>query len=311
MRSASGERIDVKASARRRIALATCRELPQLDDDTRQMIAPLCSRGIDATPAVWDDPGVDWSLFDLVVVRSCWDYVPRRDEFLAWAARVEHLANPAAVLAWNTHKRYLQDLAARGVSTVPTSWLEPAQEWKPPASGDWVIKPAVSMASLDTGRYCLEDRGQRCLAVEHVRRLQADGRAVMAQPYMQSVDNRGETSLVYLGGVFSHAMRKAAVLTGPDLGIDRRFEPRGGLTVRRHRPTWQELATADQVLAAVPGGREQLLYARVDLVSGPDGRSLLLELELAEPQLYFRDAPGTADRMTAAIEEKLRCNSRN
>ena len=195
MRSVSGERIDVKASAQRHIALATCRELPQLDEDTRQMIAPLCSRGINVTAAVWDDPGVDWSLFDLVVVRSCWDFVPRRDEFLGWSARVVQLSNPAAVLAWNTDKRYLQDLAARGVPTVPTSWLEPAQEWKPPASGDWVIKPAVSMASLDTGRYCLEHRDQRCLAVEHVRRLQADGRAVMAQPYMQSVDNRGEISL--------------------------------------------------------------------------------------------------------------------
>jgi hypothetical protein len=237
-----------------------------------------------------------------IVVRSCWDYVPRRAEFLDWAARVSHLANPAAVLAWNTHERYLRDLAARGVPIVPTTWLEPTDEWPTPESGDWVIKPAVSVASLDAGRYAMDDRDQRRLAVEHVHRLQAGARAVMVQPYMRGVDDEGETTLVYLGGVFSHAMRKAAVLTGPDVGIDRRFQPRGGLDLRMHRPTAQELLTGDQVLAAVPGGRDQLLYARVDLVPGQDGNPVLLELELTEPQLYFGDVHGTADQMAGAIE---------
>jgi hypothetical protein len=132
----------------------------------------------------------------------------------------------------------------------------------------------------------------------------------MVQPYMHGIDDDGETSLVYLGGVFSHAMRKAAVLTGPDVGVDRRFLPQGGLHLRAHRPTVQELVTADEVLAAVPASRHQLLYARVDLVSGPDGRPVLMELELTEPQLYFRDAPGAADRMAAAIEAQLQARGR-
>ncbi len=150
-----------------------------------------------------------------MVVRSCWDYVSRRDEFLAWATRVPNLANPAAVLAWNTHKGYLRELAVRDVPIVPTTWLPPKEEWTPPERGDWVIKPAVSLASLDAGRYRMDDRHQRRLAVEHVRRLHAGGGTVMVQPYMHGIDDEGETSLVYLGGVFSHAMRKAAVLTGP------------------------------------------------------------------------------------------------
>src|SRR5262249_22509384 len=97
-----------------RVALVTCAELPQLDDDSRSLIARLSAGGVCATPAVWDDLKVDWADFDLVVVRSCWDYVSRRSEFVEWATRIPHLANPAPVLAWNTDKRYLRDLEACG-----------------------------------------------------------------------------------------------------------------------------------------------------------------------------------------------------
>jgi hypothetical protein len=90
------------------IALVTCAELPELDEDSRRLIEPLALRGVSATPAVWDDVTVNWTRFDLVVVRSCWDYVARRAAFLEWARRVPLLANPAAVLTWNTDKRYLR-----------------------------------------------------------------------------------------------------------------------------------------------------------------------------------------------------------
>ena len=289
-----------------KVALATCRELPQLDADTRGLIAPLAARGILATPAVWDDPEVDWARFDLVVVRSCWDYAGRRSEFLEWAARVPRLANPAPVLAWNTDKRYLSDLAARGIPVVPTEWLRPGQAWSLPERGAWVIKPAVSLASLATGRYRLEDPGERRLAAEHVRRLHADGRVVMMQPYLHAVDDQGEMALVYLNGVFSHAMRKAAVLTGPDIGIDRRFQPAGGLTLHSHRPTPTELAAAERVLDSVPWARNQLLYARIDLISDDDEDPILMELELTEPHLYFSNVPAAADRIAATIEAHAR-----
>ena len=290
----------------RKVALATCRELPHLDADTRRLIAPLAARGIKATPAVWDDPDVDWARFDLVVVRSCWDYAARRREFLEWAARVPRLANPAPVLAWNTDKSYLSDLAARGIPVVPTEWLRPGQAWSFPERGAWVIKPAVSLASLDTGRYQLEDPDERRLAGEHVRRLHADGRIVMMQPYLQAVDDQGEMALVYLNGVFSHAMRKAAVLTGPDMGVDRRFEPYGDLTLRRHRPTRRELEAAERVLNGIPWSRDLLLYARVDLIRDGDADPILMELELTEPQLYFNDVPAATDRIAATIEAHAR-----
>jgi hypothetical protein len=290
----------------RRVALVTCQAAPHLDEDTRHLIEPLAARDIAAIPAVWDDPQVDWKGFDLVVVRSCRDFVFRRNAFLEWAARVPCTANPAAVLAWNSHKGYLRDLAVRHVPIVPTVWLRPKQEWTLPETGHWIIKSAVSLASLRAGRYCMDDRHQRSLAIEHMRRVHARGATAMLQPYMHAIDDEGEISLVYLGGVLSHAMRRAAALPRSDVGIERRFLPRGGLQLRAYKPTTQEIATANQVLAAVPATRHQLLYARVDLVSGPNGRPVLMELALTEPELYFRHAPGAADRMAAAIDAQLR-----
>jgi hypothetical protein len=288
------------------VAFATCRQLPHLDADTRRLIAPLAARGVVATAAVWDDPKIDWTRFDLVVVRSCWDYAARRWEFLEWATRVPRLANPASVLTWNTDKGYLSELALHGIAVVPTVWVRPGQGWSLPDRGAWVIKPAVSLASLDTGRYQLEDPGERRLAAEHVHRLHTYGRVVMMQPYQQPVDDEGETALVYINGAFSHAMRKAAVLTGPDIGIDRRFQPQGGLSLRRHRPEPSELATAERVLDALPWARSELLYARVDLIPNRGADPILMELELTEPQLYFQDVPAAAERMAAIIEERAR-----
>jgi hypothetical protein len=290
---------DEAGSAKLRVALVTCSQLRGLDEDTQRVIGPLAARGVWAFPAVWDDPTVDWARVDLAVVRSCWDYPARRTEFLAWANRIQRLANPSDVLAWNTDKRYLLDLAT-AVPIVPTTWVEPHHTWTPPREGEWVVKPSVSLASLDTGRYRLTDFLERELAVAHIRRLQLEGRTVMVQPYFHGVDDEGETSLVFIGGEFSHAMRKAAVLDGPDGGLDRRFLPFDGPGLRRQDPTPTELAVAQRALAAVPGGPERLLYARVDLVPGADGRPVLMELELTEPQLYFSHVVGAAERFATA-----------
>jgi hypothetical protein len=282
------------------VSLVTCSQMPDLDEDTQRLIGPLAARDVSVFPAVWDDSAVDWTEVDLAVVRCCWDYPTRRMEFLAWANRVPRLANPAAVLAWNTDKRHLLDLAA-AVPIVPTTWVEPQDMWTPPRDGEWVVKPSVSLASLDTGRYRLGDAVERALALAHVRRLQAEGRTTMLQPYMGGVDDEGETSLVFVDGEFSHAMRKAAVLDGPDAGIDRSFLPSGGLRLRRRHPTPAQLAVARRALAAVPGGAARLLYARVDLVPGADGQPALMEIELTEPQLYFSHVPDAAERFASAV----------
>ncbi|MER7460557.1 hypothetical protein [Micromonospora sp. NPDC126480] len=286
-----------------RVALVTCAALPELEDDDRLVLAPLAARGITAEPAVWDDPAVDWAAYDLAVLRSPWDYMSRRDEFVAWAAAVPTLVNPADVVTWNTDKRYLDELSAAGVPTVPTSWVAPGAEWDLPAEhGEYVLKPAISAGSQDTGRYDLADPEHRELARTHVRRLAAAGRVTMVQPYLSAVDTEGETALLFVAGpdglAFSHAIRKGAMLTGPDLGVDGLYKPER-ITARTATP--EQLAVAEKTLAAVPGGPDRLLYARVDLIPGADGTPVLVELELTEPSLFLGHAAGAADRLADGI----------
>ncbi|MFC7548594.1 RimK family alpha-L-glutamate ligase [Plantactinospora sp. GCM10030261] len=289
-----------------RVALVSCGELPDGDPDDRLLIAPLRARGIEAVPAVWDDPAVDWTRADLTVIRSTWDYPTRRDEFVAWAGTVPGLANPADIVEWNTDKRYLGQLAAAGVATVPTEWIAPDETWRPPATGEYVIKPAVSGGSRDTGRYNLADPEHRRAAVVHLDRLAASSRVAMVQPYLTAVDQAGETALMYVvgprGPEFSHAVRKGPMLTGPDPGTSGLYLAE---KIEAREPRTAELELADGVLAAVPGGADRLLYARVDVIPGPDGTPMLVEVELTEPSLFLSYGQGAADRLAEAIAARL------
>jgi glutathione synthase/RimK-type ligase-like ATP-grasp enzyme len=290
----------VRTDRNTRIALVTCAELPEADPDSRLVIEPLRKLGIESEPAVWSDASIDWDRFDLAIVRSTWDYVPRLTEFLAWSRRVPRLANTARVIEANTDKRYLATLAVNGVSVVPTTWLHPADPFDPTLlvekSYEWVIKPAVSHSALDSGRYDLRVPRLRTLATIHASRLQREGRLVMLQPYMRGVDEEGETSLVYFGGVFSHAVRKAAALTGPETGHDQRFEP---APHRACDATEAQRALALRALAAIGG--EKALYARVDLVPAADGSPVVIEVELTEPMLYLARHEAAPARFAAAI----------
>jgi hypothetical protein len=126
----------------------------------------------------------------------------------------------------------------------------------------------------------------------------------MVQPYLAAVDEVGETGLLYVGGELSHAIRKGPMLSGPDSGT----RPPGLYLPERitTRPASDaEVEVAGKVLAAVPGGPGRLLYARVDLIPGPDGSPLLVELELTEPSLYLGWSDGAADRFAAAVARLL------
>jgi hypothetical protein len=290
-----------------RVALVTCAELPDLDPDDRRLLKPLHRLGVEPVAAVWDDAGVDWSGFDLAVLRSTWDYPARRSQFVAWAGSVPRLANPADIVAWNTDKRYLLDLDLAGLPVVPTRWVVPDETWRPGESGEWVVKPAVGVGSLDVGRYRLADPSERRLAADHVGRLQHAGQMVMLQPYLPSADRYGETAVIFFasphGGepAYSHAIRKGPMLTGPadsEPGLYRSER------ISSRVPTVIELAVARRTIAEVPGGPERLLYARVDLIPGRDGRPLVVELELTEPSLFLGYAPGAATLLATAIARR-------
>jgi hypothetical protein len=281
-----------------RVALATCRAFPTLDEDDRPLVAALAARGVAVEPRVWDDPDVDWRAYDAVVIRSVWDYVPQRPRFVAWARAVDDvtdLHNAAVIVAWNTDKRYLGALAAAGVPVVPTLWLDrgapaalapllSARGW-----GDLVIKPVVSAGAHETLRV---PAGALALAEQHLARLQPTA-AMMVQPYLRAIEDQGELSLVFFGGDFSHAVRKR-----PRAG-DFRSQPQFGATLTAAVPDHAELACARAALAAAPA---PTLYARVDLVPASDGQPLVMELELVEPRLFFREGgPSALERAADAI----------
>jgi len=286
-----------------RVALVTADIFPDLYEDDHPLRDALIARGVAVEAVCWDDPAADWESYDLAVLRSPWDYPGRHAAFVAWARTVPRMANPADIVEWNTDKHYLAELAAAGLPITPTTFVEPGETWTPPGAGEWVIKPTISAGSKDTGRYALP--ADLAAAQAHVTRLTAAGRTAMIQPYLTAVDTAGETSVLCLPDAtgeltYSHAIRKGPLLTGSG---ERTGEYDEEITARV--PTEAELEIARRVLTMVPGGAKRLLYARVDVVPGPTGEPLLLELELTEPGLFLRFAEGAADRLADAIIARL------
>jgi hypothetical protein len=286
-----------------RVALVTAEMFPDLYEDDHPLRDALTERGVSVDAVRWDDPAADWRSYDLAVLRSPWDYPARPAEFLAWIRTVPRLANPADVVAWNLDKHYLGELAAAGLPVTATTFVEPGETWKPPPPGEWVIKPTISAGSKDTGRYTLPSALDAARA--HVERLTTAGRTAMIQPYLTAVDTAGETSVLMLPDetgelTYSHAIRKGPLLTGPG---ERTGEYREEISARTPAPA--ELEIARRVLTMIPGGAKRLLYARVDVIPGPDGSPLLLELELAEPSLFLRYTQGAAERLADAIIARL------
>lgn len=261
-----------------RVALVTCAAHADLDPDDRPLVAALAEHGVTATAEVWDDPAVAWDGFDLVVLRSPWDYTDEADGFVAWCRSVPRLANPVEVVAWNVDKRYLGELAAAGVPVVPTTYLAPGEAMGPLSEGEVVVKPTVSAGSRDTLR--LSDRAA---IDQHLSHIHASGRTAMVQPYLPAVDEAGETACVFIGGRYSHAARKGPLLPLGRSLVDGLYAPE---EMSAREATVDELEVAHAALAAVPGGPD-LLYARVDLLLDPHGRPVVLELELVEPSLFL------------------------
>jgi len=200
------------------------------------------------------------------------------------------------VVRWNCDKRYLRDLADRGVPVVPTTFLAPGEAVELPAHEQFVVKPCVSAGARDSARYTAD---QAALAEAHVRSLHAAGETAMVQPYLSRIAE-GERALVFLGGEFSHALRKGPVLT--DVGvIDNARVPHPDLIV--HQPSAAELEVAATAIDAVPGSDGALLIARADLALADDGSPVVMELELIEPFLFFGHSPEGLQRFGRVVRE--------
>ncbi|MFF5155893.1 RimK family alpha-L-glutamate ligase [Streptomyces sp. NPDC000348] len=288
-----------------RIALVTCRPGPEVaeDRDLPGLVRALEEAGAEASAEAWDDDSVDWSGFDLAVIRSTWDYSWRTAEFTAWAERcggATRLANPADVVRWNTDKRYLGDLAGAGVPVVDTRYLAPGDALDLPDGHEYVVKPTSGAGARFAARYTPEEHDT---AVRHVRRMHAEGFTAMVQPYVRGIDTAGERALQFFGGNLLHVSRKGPVLA-PGTPYDRRKVAHPGLT--GWTPSLVDTALARKALAAVPGAPE-LLYARVDVVDGEDGQPRVMELELVEPNLFLWLHPQSEPRV---VEEILKAAAR-
>lgn len=274
------------------IALLTGRTMPREVPENDLLADELRALGVGAEIHPWD-AAVDWSAYGLAVVRTTWDYWDRLEEFLAWAEDADRrtaLRNPAEVIAWNHHKGYLPALAEQGISVVPTALLPRgadrarvdavlAEFRERHGEVEIVGKPAVSAGA----RGALRARVDVPETAAHLEALVGRGDALL-QPLVESVLTRGETSLVFFGSEFSHAVRKV-----PAAGEYRIHEHHGG-TVREHVPSEAELAVARAALAAAPA---PVAYGRVDLVELADGPAVM-ELELIEPELFLPHAGATA-----------------
>jgi hypothetical protein len=270
-------------------------------------------RGIELIAAAWDDDSVDWDGFDLIVVRSPWNYVEHEEAFRGFLERFDgsvRFWNPVGVIRWNLDKRYLAELADAGVPVIPTTYVARVEDLDGAlasvAAPEVVVKPTVSAGSRLTGRFAIDDERARMLAV----RILDDGGEVMVQPYLSSVDTESEYAVVVIDGTIAHRARKAQIL---DVG--------GTFTGGEYR----ELLTAaapvadlDQValLAASACGDlarqrgwsaagEELLYARYDVARTDEGGAVLLEAELFEPALFLPVAPDSAALLAAAVERRL------
>ena len=270
------------------------------DYDTPLLLPALAARGADPTAVVWHDAAVDPASFDLLVIRSPWDYPERPAEFAAWLDRAERatrVVNSPATMRWNLDKTYLRDLESAGIRVVPTTYATTADAAGAAidAHERVVVKPAVSAGARDTGLFDASDAAAVALAT----RIVARGDVAMIQPEIEELSEGREKALYVIGGDLTHAISKGAILA-PGGGF------RGG--VYRENPvpveaTPAERAFAADVLRAVrrATGGEPPLYARVDTVDSARYGLCLLEVELVEPALNLHVAPHVTGILADAI----------
>ncbi len=291
-----------------RIALATCDSLLPSEVDDEVLARAFESRGVEVTHPNWDEPSFDWGACDACLIRTTWDYMDRREEFVTWAGRVSselELFNPASVVRWNTDKSYLRELEEDGIAGLPTVWLARGEtpdlarllrerEW-PRA----FLKPTVGASASGTLRFDASDEGLAA-AMAHLDQL-LPTQEFMLQPYMSSVESAGELSAIFVDGVLTHGVRKVPVpgdyRVQDDYGAS--DEPYSFSRAER------ELACRVVALAAERLGERDLLYGRVDFLRDDVGRLLLNELELVEPSMFFRHAPQAAVALADGLLARL------
>ena len=284
-----------------KVALVTSNEYPELTTDDRSALPWLSECGIEGVPMLWDAPRDRWSRFDLIVIRSTWDYQDRAAEFSDWIEWLQSeklpVMNPATVLRWNMNKVYLRQLEKRGFPIVPTAWFEPTETFDHAEvlrSKGWaraVLKPTISASA------------RRTISASQANLAEANAQAreilksntLMVQEFMTEIQTEGEWSLLFFNKQFSHAAIKR-----PASG-DFRVQARYGGTTEPATASPGLIRTGQDLLNTVS---EPLLYARVDGIVR-NGVFYLMELEALEPSLLLNCDPDAPKRFAYAIHKIL------
>jgi len=292
-----------------RIALVTT-DVPWLlehEFDLEPLLAEFARRGIPAEAPVWHDPSVDWNAFDLIVMRSPWDYSLRTAEFLAWldSLPADRVLNPPALIRWNLDKRYLLDLEALGVSIVPTtiaSSLAEVREAAERIGGRIVTKPNIGAGSW--GAHITHADDPRL--PEYVSEVLGAGKLVLVEPEVPEITAGGEHGLLFFDGEYSHAITKGSILAEDGGYVGGEYSE----DITPVTPTDAEVELAWRCSRAIATLAEQRcwalgpnttpLYARFDIVTGSGG-PMLIEAELFEPSYFVETAPGSVERVVAAM----------
>lgn len=285
-----------------RIAIATCRSLPEPDPDEPALLSALAAAGYEAAAIAWDDGAGAFDGVDACLIRSTWNYYRKVDAFAAWIDAVgskTRLLNPPRVVHWNMHKGYLRQLERGGAAIVPTEFLPRGHSadlagmmtrlgWR-----DVVVKPAVSAGSFRTHRFPLD----RVTEAQRTLDQLVTERDAMVQPFLPAVETEGERSLVWIDGAFTHAIHKHPRFSGQDEAVELAdFDA-------SLRATGQRVMDAVDRIGVFP--LSELLYARVDLMPGAGGEWLLSELEVIEPSLFFLEYPPALERFVHAVGRRV------
>ncbi len=268
----------------KKVALVTYNELPNLVDGDNLLIDPFKTQGVEVVAAPWDKPDIKWGNFNIVILRSCWNYIDKFKEFTTWLDDLEknkvNLWNPVQIIKWNSNKKYLLDLEKKGASIIPTKIFNKNNIKEIPEYLDSleiyetiIIKPVIGNRSLNVVK--INKNKFDINNVEFVNLI--NGTEVLIQPFLKEIEKDGEFSFVFFNKKYSHAMvkkpKQGEYRTHPDFGgIEYKFNPPENL-----------IRQAEIILNNI---ESPLLYARVDGIC-VNGKLLLMELELIEPYLFF------------------------
>jgi len=281
-----------------RLAIATSSLVPDIHPDDAHLAASLQGLGIETIACVWNDPAVDWSQYDAVLIRSTWDYFKHYAAFVEWLEALPvPTINDKALLRWNSNKRYLPELAALGIDIIPTqiaAGLELPQTLAQMRGQEVVVKPTISGTAWHTARGTVGDA-----AFEHAIASLPQAFEYLVQPFVPEIVSDGELSLLFFGGEYSHA-----VIKRPKLG-DYRVQSDFGGTADGIDPGEAVIASAKRAISAAAAlGHTDVAYARVDGVIC-QGRFLLMELEMIEPFLHLGARPDAAERFANHLHRRL------